>query len=63
MGACVQKAAKAYWDFCPGEFHEVVKTECTKLKIVSAANKREAMEENIDDDLKAAGTLLCLAVI
>ena len=23
MGACVQKAAKAYWDFCPGEFHKV----------------------------------------
>ena len=25
MGACVQKAAKAYWDFCPGEFHKVVR--------------------------------------
>ena len=23
MGACVQKAAKAYWDFLCGEFHKV----------------------------------------
>jgi hypothetical protein len=24
MGACVQKAAKAYWDFLCGEFHKVL---------------------------------------
>ena len=41
-------------EFCPTSYQRrktgiVVKTEwCTKLKIVSAANKREAMEENIE---------------
>ena len=30
MGACVQKAAKAYWDFCPGEFHN---TQLTTHKV------------------------------
>jgi hypothetical protein len=63
-------------ELCPTSYQRrktanVVSVEwCTKLKIVSSANKREAMEEKMSDrglqvfDLKAAGTLLLtLAVI
>ena len=31
MGACVQKAAKAYWDFCPGEFRKVITADPIRI--------------------------------
>ena len=44
MGACVQKAAKAYWDFCPGEFHKVFMCSGSQGQGARAYHKGQACD-------------------